>query len=354
MASQALAFALVAAFLGWTAHNASVALAQRNIDVDFGFLLRPAGFDIPFRLIDWDTSDSYGRALLVAVLNTALASAVAIAGATALGVLVALMRLSSNALARFVARGFVELVRNTPQLLQIVFWYVVLLQSLPAPRASMSLGHAVFLNVRGLLLPAPDAPWFISAALGALLLGVLGPLLVRRGRLWFRLAAAGVLAASLLNSGYSLPMLRGFNFVGGWRLPPELLALAGGVAIYTSAFVAENVRASIEHVSRGQIEAARGLGLSPGRTMRLVVLPQALRTLVPPLTSQYLNAIKSTTLGAGIAYPELLQVFARTVLNQSGRAIEAMGIVLAVFLVTSLLVSGAMGRWNRRLQRQGR
>ena len=351
---QALAFTLVAAFLAWTAHNASAALARRNIDVNFGFLLRPAGFDIPFRLIEWDTNDSYGRALLVAVLNTALASAFAIAGATTLGVLVALMRLSTNPLARLLARGFVELVRNTPQLLQIVFWYVVLLQALPAPRTGISLGDAVFLNVRGLFLPAPNEPWFIPVVLGALLAGVVGPLLVRKGKVWVALAATGVLAGSMIGTGYSMPALRGFNFVGGWHLPPELLALSGGVAIYTSAFVAENVRASIGHVGSGQIDAARGLGLSPGRTMRLVVLPQALRTLLPPLTSQYLNAVKSTTLGAGIAYPELLQVFARTVLNQSGRAIEAMGIVLGVFLLISLIVSGAMNEWNSRLQRQGR
>ncbi|GAC1495442.1 MAG: hypothetical protein NVS2B11_18040 [Acetobacteraceae bacterium] len=162
------------------------------------------------------------------------------------------------------------------------------------------------------------------------------------------------IGAAIGSGEFDLPALRGFNFQGGWRLPPELLALVVGIGIYTSAFVSENVRASITAVSHGQREAARSLGLSPGRTMRLVILPQALRTLLPPLTSQYLNVIKSTTLGAAIAYPEILQIFARTVLNQSGRAVEVMSIVLGVFLVVNLTVSAAMNRWDRRLARQGR
>ena len=166
------------------------------------------------------------------------------------------------------------------------------------------------------------------------------------------LLGAAALAGAL--TGWDLPAMRGFNFAGGWRLPPELLALVLGIGIYTAAFVSENIRASIGAVGWGQREAARSLGLPPGRTMRLVVLPQALRTLLPPLTNHYLNIIKSTTLGAAIAYPEILQIFARTVLNQSGRAIETMTLVLGVFLAVNLLVSAAMNRWNRRLAFQGR
>ena len=170
-------------------------------------------------------------------------------------------------------------------------------------------------------------------------------------------AGAPLLAGLALASGltaWDLPAMRGFNFAGGWRLPPELLALVLGIGIYTAAFVSENVRASIGAVGRGQREAARSLGLPPGRTMRLVVLPQALRTLLPPLTSHYLNIIKSTTLGAAVAYPEILQIFARTVLNQSGRAIETMTLVLGVFLAVNLGVSALMNRWDRRLAFQGR
>jgi len=346
----------VLGFLLWTGHNAAETLARRNIDVDFGFLSNPAGFDIPFRIAPWQTSDSYGRALLVAGLNTVLASALAILGATLLGLVLALMRISGNPLATLMARGVVELVRNTPQLLQVVFWYFAVLQVLPGPRASLTLGSAVFLNVRGLFLPAPQSEWFgwlIAAGVAfALVLPRLAPRLPLALSALAPLAAFGAVAA--LTTGYDLPTMRGFNFQGGWRLPPELLALVVGIAIYTSAFVAENVRASILAVTHGQREAARSLGLSPGRTMRLVILPQALRTLLPPLTSQYLNVIKSTTLGAAIAYPEILQIFARTVLNQSGRAVEVMSLVLGVYLAINLAVSAAMNRWDRRLARQGR
>lgn len=348
----------MAAVLAAASVNATQALARRNIDVDFSFLLRPSGFDIPFRLTGWNTSDTYGEALFVAGLNTLLASALAIAGASALGLLLALMRLSVNPLARWVARGVVELVRNTPQLLQIVFWYFAVLQALPGPRQSFELRGAAFLNVRGLFMPSPTAPWFgwVALAAGIALFGIpplLSPLRTR-WRTGLRLLGLVMLGAALALTPWSLPAMQGFNFAGGWRLPPELLALALGISIYTSAFVAENVRASIAAVGSGQAEAARSLGLSPARTMRLVVLPQALRTLLPPLTSQYLNIIKSTTLGAAIAYPEILQIFARTVLNQSGRAVEVMTLVLGVFLAVNLVVSAAMNVWDRRMARQGR
>lgn len=349
---QALALAAVVGAIGWAGRNAAENLARRNISVDFGFLLNPAGFDIPFRLAPWSTADSYAGALLVAGLNTILAAALAILLATMLGLGVALMRLSANPLAAWTARVLVELVRNTPQLLQVVFWYVALLQALPAPRASVSAGGWAFLNVRGLFLPAPAAPafgWLLGAGIvGALVL----PRLLPRAPLMLTALGpvlAGTVAAAF-STGWDVPALRGFNFTGGWRLPPELLALVAGIGIYTSAFVSENIRASIGAVGSGQREAARSLGLPWGRIMRLVVLPQALRTLIPPLTSHYLNIIKSTTLGAAIAYPEILQIFARTVLNQSGRAIEVMSLVLGVFLAFNLLVSAFMARWDRRLQ----
>ena len=352
---QGVAALALAGSLAWIGHNAANALARRNIDVDWTFLLRPAGFDIPFRLTDWDTSDSYLAALGVALLNTLLAAGLAIVGATLGGVLIALLRLGRNRLGRVAARGYIELVRNTPQLLQIVFWYIALLQSLPGPAASLRPLPGWFLNVRGLFVPAPVSPWCGWLAAIALLSFIVPGFVLPLGRRWIpRAAGLLLLAAGLAGSEYSLPALRGFNFAGGWRLPPELLALSLGIAIYTSAFLAENVRASIAAIPHGQTEAARSLGLSPARTMRLIILPQALRTLLPPLTNHYVNIVKSTTLGAAIAYPEILQIFARTVLNQSGRAIEVMTIVLGVYLAINLSVAGAMNSWDRRLRRQGR
>ena len=353
---QVLAAILVVVGFAWAGHNAIDALARRNIDVDFRFLLNPAGFDIPFRVADWHSSDSYARALWVAGLNTVLAAVLAVLLASVLGLGLALMRLSVNPLASGVARGLVELIRNTPQLLQVVFWYFAVLQVLPGPRASVSVADAVFLNVRGLFLPAPLSDLFGWCLGAGIVLGLLLPRMLPRLPLLLTgiLPPLAGLAAGIMAAGWEFPVMRGFNFAGGWRLPPELLALVAGIGIYTAAFVSENVRASIAGVGPGQREAARSLGLSPGRTMRLVVLPQALRTLLPPLTSQYLNIIKSTTLGAAIAYPEILQIFARTVLNQSGRAVEVMSLVLGVFLAINLTVSAAMNRWDRKLARQGR
>ena len=250
----------------------------------------------------------------------------------------------------------VELVRNTPQLLQIVFWYIVVLQVLPNPRASVSVGGAVFLNVRGLFMPSPTSSSFGWLMLAGLVAAVLLPRALPRLPLALTALgpAFGAIVAASLASGWEQPALQGFNFTGGWRLPPELLALATGIGVYTAAFLSENIRASISAVGSGQREASRSLGLSTARTMRLVVLPQALRTLIPPTTSHYLNIIKSTTLGAAIAYPEILQIFARTVLNQSGRAIESMTLVLGVFLAINLTVSALMNRWDRRLALQSR
>ena len=356
VAGQAAAGLIIALILLWAGHNAATALADRNMRIDFSFLSSPAGFDIPFHLIPWSTSDSYGFALLVAALNTALAAALAIVLASALGLVIALFRLSPNPLASALARGVTELVRNTPQLLQIVFWYIAVLQILPGAKASLSIGTAVFLNVRGLFMPAPSSSFFVAGIGAGVLCAMALPRLFPRAPVLLTALMPCVLGAGFgaMLTPWELPALRGFNFQGGWRLPPELLALVIGIGIYTSAFIAENLRASIQAVAPGQREAARSLGLSTGRTMRLVVLPQALRTLLPPLTSHYLNIIKSTTLGAAIAYPEVLQIFARTVLNQTGRAVETMILVLSVFLATNVVVSGLIGSWNRRLQRSPR
>ena len=342
------------------ANNVATNLAVRGIQFGFGFLWAKAGFDIPFHLAEWDVNFPYGRALWVAGINTLFAAGICIVLSSALGLTLALMRLSGNLLAAGTSRVLIEVIRNTPQLLQIVFFYFAVLQALPQMRQSVTIGTSVFLNVRGLYLPAASGgawDWISSATIVLVLIAAV--VWKRLGMVVPRLLVlAPLLIAGLVIAGctaqWDVPVLKGFNFVGGVRVPPEILALALGVSIYTSAFIAENVRASILGVHRGQTEAAFSLGLTPGRTMALVVLPQAMRLLIPPLTSQYLNIIKSTTLGAAIAYPEILQIFARTVLNQSGRAIEVMTLVLGVFLVINLLASAGMNAWNRRLALQGR
>ena len=343
-------------------------LARRNLSFGFGFLGAKAGFDIPFHLISWSTFDTYARALLVSLLNTMLVAAMSVVTATLLGLLVGIMRLSVNWLLRNIALVFVEFVRNTPQLVQIIFWYVAILQSLPPPRQSIVLPGGVLLNVRGLGLPdlvmresglfgasgALDA-WLAAAVLLAT------PFVWRlRVRAWrvgtFRVGPWALvlpaLAACLVAAGVErieYPTLTGFNVTGGTQIPPELVALWAGLTIYATAFIAEIVRGSIEAVPAGQHEAARALGLHPGQLLFLVVLPQAVRIMVPQLNSQYLNIIKSTTLGAAVAYPEILQIFAGTVMNQSGKEVEIIIIVMAVFLAINLVFSGFMNWYNRRV-----
>jgi len=356
---QMLAVLAFVTFVLWLGNNARHNMAQRNITFGFDFLLHPAGFDIPFHLLSWNLTDTYGYALLVCILNSALCAAMSIMLASALGLLIALMRLSGNPLAAGTARGVVEVVRNTPQLVQIFFIYIAVLQSLPPPRQSISFGWGFFLNVRGLLVPSPtiDSRMLLIGGI-VLALAVIGWLTRPAGSVAGILLAPVLLVAWLVGAAlaarWELPVLKGFNFVGGIRIPPEFLALWLGISIYTSAFISEIIRAAILGIPHGQTEAASSLGLSRGQTMYLVILPQALRILIPPLTSQYLNITKSTTLGAAIAYPDLLQIFGRTVLNQSGRAVEVMTLLIAVFLSFNLTTSAAMNRWNRRLIQQGR
>jgi general L-amino acid transport system permease protein len=354
---QGLLLAAVAAAALYLADNARANLAARGITFGFAFLATPAGFDIPFRIPAWSTSDTYARALWVCLVNTLLVSGLAIATGSLLGLLLGVMRLSANWLVRNVALWVVELVRNTPQLVQLVFWYAGVLQALPPVRQSLDLPLGSFLNVRGLFLPwpvlAPGLGWLTPAlAASVLLLPALWLTHVRGRQVGAKalvLPLALLVAFALALRGVNHPALQGFNFRGGVVLPPELVALWLGLSVYASAFVAEIVRGSIEAVPKGQREAARSIGLRPGPELLLVVLPQALRTMVPPLTSQYLNIIKSSTLGAAVAYPEIVQIFAGTVLNQSGRAIEVMLIVMGIFLAVSLAVSSLMNWYNRRV-----
>ncbi|HLJ18611.1 MAG TPA: ABC transporter permease subunit [Stellaceae bacterium] len=337
--------------------DASDNLARRNLAFGFGFLADHANFDIPFRLISWVDSDTYGRALLVSFLNTLLVAGMSIVSATLLGLLVGVMRLSVNWLVRSIALAFIEFIRNTPQLIQIIFWYVGVLQTLPSPRASVVLPAGLLLNIRGLYLPdpvlAPDKSLLSWAALALL---VAFPLVWRlrlgEGRIGARALILPAVAVGLL--GLSIdridwPVLKGFNIAGGTQIPPELVALWAGLTIYTSAFIAEIVRGSIQAIPKGQHEAALGLGFKSWHRLFLIILPQALRIMVPQLTSQYLNIIKSSTLGAAVAYPEIFQIFAGTVMQQASKEIETIMIVMAIFLAISLITSAFMNWYNRHV-----
>jgi general L-amino acid transport system permease protein len=357
---------LAAAFL---VRNLGQNLAARGLSVSFDFMLRPAGFDIPIRAIPFTPRDTYLQAALVGISNTLLVSALAVVTATVLGFLSGAALLSRNPLLARTALWFVDVVRNTPQLLVLLFVYTVFLRALPSARDSLSLGDMAFLNVRGLFLPAlapgPSRMPSVGLSLGtwALILTATAPIVLflplrLRRRLFLALAtiaAGAALAAFLLTTGawqLERPVLRGFNFRGGLQIVPEFVALWIGLAIYAAAFIADLVRGAVLAVPRGQEEAAAAVGLSPAQTLWLVRVPQALRILVPPLISQYLNVIKSSTLGLAVAYPEIMAVVAGTTLNQTGHAIETMLIVMVFFLALNLLISFLINLYNRRLIRR--
>jgi general L-amino acid transport system permease protein len=354
--------AAVMAVAWYLGSQAAANIGRRHATFGFGFLAENTNFDIPFRLIPWAVGDTYGRALLVCVLNTLLVSAMSIVAATLLGLLVGIMRLSANWLIRNIALGFIELVRNTPQLVQIIFWYVAVLQTLPGPRQSIPLPAGFLLNVRGLYLPSLEpgaaAGWLWPLAAALL---VATPFAWRINRRGLPLGPKALLLPLLALVCYVVgigsidyPGLRGFNIAGGIQVIPELIALWAGLTIYASAFIAEIVRAAILSVHKGQREAALSLGLRPRQVLSKVVLPQALRVMIPPLTSQYLNIIKSSSLGAAVAYPELFQIFAGTVLQQTAREIETMFLLMAIFLSISLAISALMNWYNRRVALVGR
>jgi general L-amino acid transport system permease protein len=344
----------VAWLLGSFAVEGSV---RRHASFGFGYLAAPTNFEIPFRLIQWAIGDTYARALLVCVLNTLLVAAMSIVAATLLGLIVGVMRLSTNWLVRNIALGFIELVRNTPQLVQIIFWYVAVLQTLPSPRQSIQLPFGALLNIRGVYLPdvIPSSSGSFLWPL-ALVVALAIPFVWRVPYRDFPLAGKSLLllplAVLLFVAGIDhseVPVLRGFNIAGGVQVPPELLALWAGLSIYASAFIAEIVRAAILSVHKGQREAALSLGLRPRQVLSKIILPQALRVMVPPTTSQYLNIIKSSSLGAAIAYPELYSIFAGTAMMQSNREIESMALLMGVFLSINLIVSAFMNWYNRRV-----
>jgi general L-amino acid transport system permease protein len=372
VAFQLLAVAATVALFAIVVDNTVSNLARRGIQTGLGFLDQQAGFGILFSLIPYSEASTYGRAFVVGLLNTLLVSALAIVAATIIGFVIGLARLAPNWLVSRLAGAYVETIRNVPLLLQIFFWYFAVLRALPLPRGSVSFLGVAFLNNRGLYLPAPTESqgggWVALAALAGVALIVLAVRVAhtRRAR---GIPGAGALAAGWggavvlivvvawavgFASGWARPHLAGFNFRGGVVLIPEFVALFVALSIYTAAYIAEVVRAGVLSVSRGQTEAAMALGLSRGQTLRLVVVPQALRVIIPPLTNQYLNLTKNSSLAAAIAYPELVSVFAGTVLNQTGQAVVVIGITMAVYLAISLAIAFAMNLYNRRAAPVGR
>jgi len=364
---------VIVAYLFWmAASNAIENLQRAKIASGFGFLNNTAGFDISQTPIPFSAAGStYGDAFLVGLLNTLIVAAIGIFFTTILGFLIGIARLSKNWIVAKIAMVYVETLRNVPLLVQLLFWYIAVLGPLPQPRNSIEMGAGFFLNARGLFMPRPlyaaDA-WAIPAALA---IGAVASFVYRRwaraqqertGRqspvglvtlglvlglpilTWIVLAIVGPNPIT-----FDLPKKGTFNLTGGMQILPEFVALLLGLTTYTAAFIAEVVRAGILAVSKGQTEAAGSLGLKPGQTLRLVVIPQAMRVIVPPLTSQYLNLTKNSSLAVAIGYPDLVQVFMGTVLNQTGQAIEVVMITMGVYLTISLVTSFLMNVYNRRV-----
>ena len=357
-----LAVALVIAFV---VSNTIRNLQQAGLAAGYGFLFNTSAFDINQRLIAYDSTSTYGRALIVGGLNTILVAALGIVAATIVGFLAGILRLSRNYLISRIVTIYVEFVRNVPLLLQIIFWWVIML-ALPRVRDSLQFGGGVYLNNRGIRLPAPvfgeGAEWLLIAfAAGA----AATVALARWARLrqdatgrkfpvgWSGLGLiVGLPVAAFFLLGrpitLDLPVAGKFNLQGGFNVTPELVALWFALATYTGAFISEIVRAGILAVSKGQTEAAGALGLPAGLTLRKIILPQALRTIVPPLTSQYLNLTKNSSLAVAIGYQDLVSI-GDTILNQSGQALEIISIYMIVYLTFSLLTSTFMNWYNRRI-----
>lgn len=355
------------ALLVYFVRNASENMVKAGLASGFDFLWRQAGIDIPFQLTGYSSAASNLALLWVGIVNTLLVSALSVATATALGFLIGIARLSRNPLLAGIAGGYVEFCRNIPLLLFVLIWYFGVIASLPAPRGSLPVFGIAFLNNRGLTIPLPEQPGVLWPALACLAVGIAAELALAAWA-WRRQARTGApfpiwtsglllivglpalaAGAGAFATGWDVPVLRGFNYRGGFVLPPELVALYAALSTYTAAFVAEIVRAGILAVPSGQIDAAKALGLNPGRTLRLVTIPQAMRVMVPPLTSQYLNVIKNSSFGAAIAYPEVVSVFMGSALNNTGRAIEIIAITLGLYLAISLAVSAFMNWYNARL-----
>ncbi|MBX3505299.1 MAG: amino acid ABC transporter permease [Parvibaculum sp.] len=364
---QAAVLGTVIALVWFFTATAQENLSRLNISSGFGFLDTTAGFGIIQTLIPYTEQSSYGRAFLVGLLNTLVVAVIGIVLSVMLGFLIGVMRLSRNWLVAKIAAGYVEIMRNIPLLLHLFFWYFAVLRPLPGPAESLSPLPGMFLNNRGLILPEPVFGPASTAFFIAIAMALAGSVFLIRwsrkrqvetGQLFpaWRASAAMLiflpgLAWLVAGAPFELSFAEqaGFDFAGGMRLLPEFVALVLGLTLYTAGFIAEIVRAGILSVSKGQREAAAALGLKDSTTLRLVVIPQALRLIIPPLTSQILNLTKNSSLAVAIAYPDLVAVFAGTVLNQTGQAIEVIALTMAVYLTLSLITSLLMNWYNSRI-----
>ncbi|MBV7434339.1 ABC transporter permease subunit [Cardiobacteriaceae bacterium TAE3-ERU3] len=372
--AQIVVATTIVLFGAWIYHNVSGNLARLGQGISFGFLDDPANFPVSQSLIDYSARDSYLRVFWVGLLNTLLVSGLTVITATIIGVVAGVMRISPNWLLRKIAAVFVEAFRNVPLLLQLFFWYFAILPALPPPRTSEAIwgcqdgaGCLLALTNRGLYAAKPTDSTLTQLCLLILTAAMITAILliryarrkqIRTGKttlvwpwivlllitpfaLWFGFAGA---------DDFVRPELKGFNYRGGFLILPELAALWLALTLYSAAYIAEYVRGGIQSVAKGQYEAAASIGLGNARAMQLVILPQALRVIIPPLTNQYLNIVKNSSLATAIAYPDLVSVFTGTALNQTGRAIEIITMTMAVYLFISLTIALFMNLYNRRIQ----
>lgn len=364
---QLIAVVAVLGVVGYLVHNTIINLANRGITSGFGFLERTAGFGIVQHLIEYTEGDTYARVFLVGLTNTLLVSALCIVFASILGFAVGLARLSDNWLLRKLSNIYIETFRNIPPLLQIFFWYFAVLRNLPGPRQALNAFDLAYVSNRGLYVPWPTyAPGSWPFVIAVLLAVAVSYGLYRFNRqhqlktgelrrTWPAAIGMLILFPLLAHLGFgaamhwNVPQLHGFNFRGGSVMIPELAALTLALSIYTSSFIAEVIRSGIQSVPYGQHEAARSLGLPNPVTLRQVIIPQAMRVIIPPLTSQYLNIVKNSSLAAAIGYPDMVSLFAGSVLNQTGQAIETIAITMGVYLIISLLISMLMNFYNRKI-----
>jgi general L-amino acid transport system permease protein len=366
IAAQVVVVAIVAIVVGLMVRNLLSGMDARGLGFGFSFLGRSAGFDISESPISYSPSDTYARAFLVGVLNTLFVSFVGIILATILGVVVGVARLSPNWLVQRIVGGYVELMRNTPLLVQLFILYFAVFLQLPAVAQSITLPGSVSINQRGVFMPAPQLAAGFLAWFAFLAVGVVGLVVARRvsrrredaghaihglraaGWAWLvAMAVIGWIVTSPIT--WDVPVQGNFNFTGGLSLTPEFTALLVGLVLYTAAFIGEVVRGGIQAVRQGQWEAARALGLSEGDTLRRVVFPQAMRIIVPPLTSQYLNLVKNSSLAIAIGYPDLFKV-GQTMANQTGQPVPVIILVMGTYLAISLATSALMNLYNRRVQ----
>jgi len=368
---QLITVLAVVLVFGFFSYNAQVNMENRGIDFGYGFLSQESSFDVQFSLIEYDGSHSYFRAYLVGLLNTILVSVIGIIIATILGIIVGVARLSPNYLINKFAAFYVEFFRNIPLLLQIFFWYFAALRALPLPQDADAMFGVFFLTIKGLYVPAfvwENFNVFFYSIVAAIIAIVVIRIHARKVQetqgkqlplLWISLGL--ILIFPLLsfiiggvNLSFEIPKLKqlavtSYRYEGGLNLPPELIALTLSLALYTATFIAECVRAGIQGVGKGQKEAAASIGLNPNQVLKLVVMPQALRIIIPPTTNQYLNLTKNSSLAAAIAYPDLVLVFAGTALMQTGKAIEIVSITMLTYLSLSISISILMNWYNKKI-----